>query len=73
MKDVPAAGWVKGLIELQHKRFASLAAAVGGPVAASGDAVPKVAGANRLTNEGKVGRMELAVLTGSKVSRRRST
>ena len=41
---------------------------VGSSVAASGDVVPKVAGANRLTNEGKVGRIELAVLTGSKVS-----
>ena len=41
---------------------------VGSSVAASGDVIPKVAGANRLTNEGKVGRIELAVLTGSKVS-----
>ena len=60
MKDVPAAGWVKDLIESQHKRSASLAAAVGSSVAPSGDAVPKFAVANRLTDEGKVNRMELA-------------
>jgi len=59
MKDVPAAGWVRDLIESQHKRSASLAAAVGSLVAPSGDTVPMFAVANRLTDEGKVNRMEL--------------
>lgn len=60
MKDVPAAGWVTDLIESQHKRSASLAAAVGSSVAPSGENVPKFAVANRLMDEGKVNRMELA-------------
>ena len=60
MKDIPAAGWVKDLIESQHKRSASLAAAVGSSVAPSSDAVLKFAVANRLTDNGKVNHMELA-------------
>ena len=60
MKDVPAAGWVKDLIEAQHKRSASMAAAVGGTTNPDGKPVPQFAVANKLTEEGKVNRMELA-------------
>jgi hypothetical protein len=59
MKDVPAAGWVKGLIESQHNGSASLAAAVGSSVAPSGDVASKFAVVNRPMDDGKVNRMEL--------------
>jgi hypothetical protein len=60
MKDVPAAGWVKDLIESQHTRSASLAAAVGSTTSPDGEPVPQFAVANRLSDDGKVNRMELA-------------
>ncbi|KIJ91805.1 hypothetical protein K443DRAFT_470312 [Laccaria amethystina LaAM-08-1] len=53
-------GLVKDIIESQHKRSGSLAAAVGSSAAPSRDAVTKFAVANRLTYEGKVNRMEFA-------------
>ena len=60
MKDVPAAGWVKNLIESQHTRSSSLAAAVGSTTSPDGEPVPQFAVANKLSDDGKVNRMELA-------------
>jgi hypothetical protein len=61
MKDVPAAGWVKNLIESQHSRSDSLSAAVSGSrTSPDGEHVPQFAVANKLSDDGKVNRMELA-------------
>ncbi|KIJ90210.1 hypothetical protein K443DRAFT_15285 [Laccaria amethystina LaAM-08-1] len=59
--DVPAAGWVKNLIESQHSRSDSLSAAVSGSrTSPDGEHVPQFAVANKLSDDGKVNRMELA-------------
>ena len=61
MKEVPAAGWVKNLIESQHNRSVTLSAAVGSTLTSpDGEPVPQFAVANRLSEDGKVNRMELA-------------
>jgi hypothetical protein len=60
MRDVPAARWVKDLMESQHSRSALLAEAVGGTEDPDGKRVPQFAIANKLSDDGKVSRMELA-------------
>ena len=60
LKEVPAAGWVKNLIESQHNRSASLAAAVGSTTSPDGEPVPQFAVANKMSDDGKVNRLELA-------------
>ena len=61
MKEVPTTGWVKNLIESQHSRSAPLSAAVGSTASPQdGEPVPQFAVANRLSEDNKVNRMELA-------------
>jgi hypothetical protein len=61
MKEVPTSGWVKNLIESQHNRSILLSAVAGTTVTSpDGEPVPQFAVANRLSDDGKVNRMELA-------------